>query len=166
MPGLHKKHWPLSVPQKTRQVWRVLSEMMYGTAATENVALWHEKRDISPHQLSAITPDTTILIDPQAVLEILCQEFDGFPLKYDPQHELYYVWFDFWVVLYLTLIEKKGMTLCEQAYDLCEAKSSHSWDSQVDTNRFSRLESRSGLHATPHSEEIDEKSSTAYYTKQ
>ena len=129
--------------------------------AFENVSLWHE-RDISHSSAERIiAPDTTILID------YMLNRFGNIVknLTVFPENMKRNMNSTFGLIFsqraMLTLIEK-GMTR-EQAYDLVQPKTAHSWDNQVDFKPL--LEADPEVISRLTQEEIDEIFNPTYYTK-
>ena len=129
--------------------------------AYENVALWHE-RDISHSSAERIiTPDTTVLID------YMLNRFGNIVknLTVFPENMIRNMGSTFGLIfsqrVMLKLIEK-GMTR-EEAYDLVQPKTAHSWDNQVDFKPL--LEADEAVTSRLTQDEIDELFNPIYYTK-
>lgn len=129
--------------------------------AFENVALWHE-RDISHSSAERIiTPDTTILIN------YMLNRFGNIVknLTVFPENMKRNMESTFGLIysqrVMLSLIEK-GMTR-EEAYDLVQPKTAHSWDNQVDFKPL--LEADEAVTSRLTQDEIDELFNPVYYTK-
>ncbi|HEM3642030.1 TPA: adenylosuccinate lyase [Streptococcus suis] len=129
--------------------------------AFENVALWHE-RDISHSSAERIiTPDTTILINYMLnrfgnIVKNLTVFPENMKRNMESTFSLIYS-----QRVMLSLIEK-GMTR-EEAYDLVQPKTAHSWDNQVDFKPL--LEADERVTAKLSQEEIDELFNPDYYAK-
>ncbi len=127
---------------------------------------WRERRSLARTSHSSaegiITPDTIILIGLHAQpFWKYCQEFDGFSQK---------IWSATWTLRLVWFFSQRAMlTLIEKAWRVnkpttwCKLKTAHSWDNQVDSDRFSK-QIQKWHHAL--TQEGDRwNSNPAYYTK-